>query len=515
MKHWITFNEPHTFAVYGYARGEHAPGRSRKQTREPCVAAHYVLLAHAYAVARYRSEFQPRQRGLISIALNSDWREPASDAPADLQAAQRSMEFNLGWFADPLYLGDYPPTMRERIGNRLPVFTPEQQALLVNSSDFFALQHYSTLMVSMRPDGELDRSSFYADEGVRYHQTQGARKNVLGWDIAPFGFHRLLKWVAERYRPSGGIVVTENGLPLHEESATAARHDLARVCYLKQYLAQAGRAMREGWTCAATLCGRCSTTSSGRRAPRRASGSSMWTLPRSDAPPRGRPRSSRSSPSHAFTYTPSECNATASVHSTFVAEAAQLQRIVNQSSEQRQQTGQAPTAAVRRTIVTRASRLAQLADVQARHSAEQGEFKAMRAWQAKAEKMRTFAERQRALSSALSAAAAAAAAEATIGVARCSGGGRRGTRRAAEEAGRRPRGGGGRFAGRGDARPRSRPRRLPIRPRSPCQGAWRPARSICQRFRATAPRRWRRQPPAPPAAPHQPAATATSQKWPA
>ena len=57
VKHWITFNEPHTFAVYGYARGEHAPGRSRKQTREPYVAAHYVLLAHAYAVARYRSRY--------------------------------------------------------------------------------------------------------------------------------------------------------------------------------------------------------------------------------------------------------------------------------------------------------------------------------------------------------------------------------------------------------------------------------------------------------------------------
>ena len=50
---------------------------------------------------------------------------------------------------------------------------------------------------------------------------------VLGWDIAPFGFHRLLKWVAERYRPSGGIVVTENGLPLYEEGAAAAKEPQA------------------------------------------------------------------------------------------------------------------------------------------------------------------------------------------------------------------------------------------------------------------------------------------------
>jgi beta-glucosidase/6-phospho-beta-glucosidase/beta-galactosidase len=233
VKHWITFNEPANHAVYGFARGEHAPGRSRRQTREPYVAAHYMLLAHAYAVARYRSEFQPQQRGLISIALNSDWREPATDAPADIAAAQRSMEFNLGWFADPLFTGDYPPSMRQRVGSRLPAFTPAQQRLLINSTDFFALQHYSTLLVSMRPDGELDQSSFYADEGVRYHPTPGARKNVLGWDVAPFGFHRLLKWVSSRYKPSGGIVVTENGLPLFEEAPHAARRDLQRVCYIK------------------------------------------------------------------------------------------------------------------------------------------------------------------------------------------------------------------------------------------------------------------------------------------
>lgn len=99
VKHWITINEPAHHAVYGYARGDHAPGRRLRPTKEPYVAAHHMLLAHAYAVARYRKEFAPKQGGMISIALNSDWREPATDEPADLQAAQRSMEFNLGWFA--------------------------------------------------------------------------------------------------------------------------------------------------------------------------------------------------------------------------------------------------------------------------------------------------------------------------------------------------------------------------------------------------------------------------------
>jgi len=174
VKHWITINEPRIHAVYGYGRGDHAPGRSADPTREPYIVLHYMLLAHAYAVARYRRDYQPRQRGIISIAINSDWREPLGRSPSDLTASQRSMEFNLGWVADPIYFGDYPISMRQRIGTRLPSFTAEQSRLLINSTDFFALQHYSTLLVSMRPDGELDPSSFYADEGVRYHPTPGA-----------------------------------------------------------------------------------------------------------------------------------------------------------------------------------------------------------------------------------------------------------------------------------------------------------------------------------------------------
>ena len=50
VKHWITFNEPANHAVYGHARGEHAPGRRYRPTREPYIAGHYMLLAHAHGL---------------------------------------------------------------------------------------------------------------------------------------------------------------------------------------------------------------------------------------------------------------------------------------------------------------------------------------------------------------------------------------------------------------------------------------------------------------------------------
>jgi beta-glucosidase len=48
--------------------------------------------------------------GKISITLDSDWKEPLnSNNPSDVTAAERAMQFKLGWFANPIYVnGDYP-----------------------------------------------------------------------------------------------------------------------------------------------------------------------------------------------------------------------------------------------------------------------------------------------------------------------------------------------------------------------------------------------------------------------
>lgn len=107
------------------------------------------MLAHAKAAQVYRDEFKSWQGGTIGIALNCDWREPLTDANQEkfkrnCGAAERALLFSLGWFADPLYSGDYPEAMKEKCGSRLPEFTEEEKMLLKGSCDFFALNHYST-----------------------------------------------------------------------------------------------------------------------------------------------------------------------------------------------------------------------------------------------------------------------------------------------------------------------------------------------------------------------------------
>ncbi len=48
-------------------------------------------------------------------------------------AAQRMVEFWLGTFADPIYLGDWPASVKARIPY-IPTITPELVSLCIRSS---------------------------------------------------------------------------------------------------------------------------------------------------------------------------------------------------------------------------------------------------------------------------------------------------------------------------------------------------------------------------------------------
>ena len=45
------------------------------------------------------------------------------------------MDFAVGWFADPIYLGHYPESMILRLGSRLPKFTEEEIRMVKGSSE--------------------------------------------------------------------------------------------------------------------------------------------------------------------------------------------------------------------------------------------------------------------------------------------------------------------------------------------------------------------------------------------
>ncbi|RLO02846.1 hypothetical protein DYB28_008160, partial [Aphanomyces astaci] len=122
-----------------------APGITDSDTAT-YVAAHHVLLAHATAVQTHRSKHLTSK---IGITLNSDMALPLDPTDdRDVEAAERKLQFSLGWFLNPIVHGDYPAVMKRRAGHRLPRFTAADSALLTQSYDVFMLNHYSTNVVT-------------------------------------------------------------------------------------------------------------------------------------------------------------------------------------------------------------------------------------------------------------------------------------------------------------------------------------------------------------------------------
>ncbi|MEM7104322.1 MAG: GH1 family beta-glucosidase [Bacteroidota bacterium] len=248
VKNWITFNEPWVVTVLGYGLGVFAPGRI--SNTEPYIAGHNLLLAHAKTVALFREKYQPGQGGRIGITCNCDWREPASNDPKDITAAQRALEFMLSWFMDPVYKGRYPDSMIERLGPRLPAFSESEKELLKGSADFFGLNHYSTMLVS-DAGGHIVEGSVYenggllADQDIKLSADPAWQRTEMGWPIVPWGFRKLLEWIDERYdRPE--IIITENGGAFDDKMINGHVDDKPRLNYYKTYLAEAHKAIGNG-----------------------------------------------------------------------------------------------------------------------------------------------------------------------------------------------------------------------------------------------------------------------------
>lgn len=138
VKHWATFNEPWCSSILGYSIGVFAQGHNQNADTEPCTAGHNLIVAHAHAVDVYRKGLKAQHQGEIGIVLNGDVVFPWDPAhPANVEACERNLEFSISWFADPIYLGDYPVSMRKQLGDRLPVFMLEEKALVKGSNDFY------------------------------------------------------------------------------------------------------------------------------------------------------------------------------------------------------------------------------------------------------------------------------------------------------------------------------------------------------------------------------------------
>lgn len=126
---------------------------------------------------------------------------------------------DLGWFADPLFFGDYPETVKKTIGASLPPLSEEDKRRIKGSLDFLGINYYTGKWVIA--DGtELG----YNITDVLPSPDSPDGKKFIGplaesfWlRVVPWSFRSLLNYVDERY---GGpeMMITENGVSVPKEN---------------------------------------------------------------------------------------------------------------------------------------------------------------------------------------------------------------------------------------------------------------------------------------------------------
>ncbi|KAH7309625.1 family 1 glycoside hydrolase [Stachybotrys elegans] len=260
VKHWITLNEPWIQSIFGYATGVNAPGRSSTNDQaaegdsatEPWIAGKALIMSHARAVALYNNEFRPQQRGKIGISLNGDFYEPWDAAdPRDHEAVERRMQFHIGWFANPIFLRkDYPPCMRQQLGDRLPRFSDADFAILGDAEcDFYGMNYYTSQFARHREEPPTE-TDFVGN-------VEELAENKEGVSVGPLsGVHWLRscpdmfrKHLTRIYRLYGKpIYITENGCPCPGEDKMTreeAVEDPFRIAYFESHLDAICKAIKE------------------------------------------------------------------------------------------------------------------------------------------------------------------------------------------------------------------------------------------------------------------------------
>lgn len=238
VKYWITLNEPLTVINLGFTSGVHAPGI--KSDNDGYIVAHNQLLAHAHVYNLYHTKYKD-QLGKISIALNCDWMEPASQSPEDKAAAQRGLLWNMGLFADPIFYGDYPEEVKNRVTERLPKFNESEKNFIKGSIDFFSLNHYTGNLISNNPNLE-NCYTLSCDPRIQYSRIPNTLPTMSSWQyIYPDGIYNMLGWIKERYNLTDmEVIISENGV-----STDNSLEDITRIDFITNYYSKVNKAKQD------------------------------------------------------------------------------------------------------------------------------------------------------------------------------------------------------------------------------------------------------------------------------
>ncbi|KAL2491506.1 Beta-glucosidase 17 [Abeliophyllum distichum] len=219
----------------------------------PYIAARFLLLCHARTVKLYREKYKPFQKGQIGIVLVSHWFVPYSKSQADLQAAQRALDFMYGWFLHPITYGDFPKNMHVLVGKRLPKFTLEESKLLKDSYDYLGLNYYTSNYAADLPLSSINTVNISYSTDSQTNLTTERNGKLIGeptgvsiFYVYPSGLRDLLVYTKQKYK-NPTIYIMENGIG--DSNITTVKegiNDPQRGNFYRRHLLAILQAIRDG-----------------------------------------------------------------------------------------------------------------------------------------------------------------------------------------------------------------------------------------------------------------------------
>jgi beta-glucosidase len=226
-----TINEPWCVAWLSHFWGIHAPGL--RDIRATARAMHHINLAHGLAVERLRGMGQPN----LGVVLNFTHMQPATDAPADITAANTFDGIFNRWFIEGFTKGTYPTDVLAGLGPHMPANWQDDMATIGQPLDWLGVNYYTRGIIQADPQGQWPH---FKDAPGTLPKTQ------MGWEIYPDGLRTTLVRMAKDYVGNLPIYVTENGMANPDVVEDGAVSDKIREDYLFSHLSATKDAIAQG-----------------------------------------------------------------------------------------------------------------------------------------------------------------------------------------------------------------------------------------------------------------------------
>ncbi|CCD95456.1 putative Beta-glucosidase [Bradyrhizobium sp. ORS 375] len=236
VKTIFTINECGRFIPFGYGLGIDAPGL-KLPPQEVNQARHHVALAHGLAVQAIRAKGRAGTR--VGMAENITACLPAIDTTENIRAAEiATREMNAG-FLNVILEGRYTDGFLAWSGKDAPVFTADELKTISAPVDFVGLNIYA-------PQAYIVASDRAPGFEVLPMPASFPHMSSPWLLVGPETAYWVPKLAAKIWNLKT-IYITENGTSSDDRiTADGKVHDLDRVMYLRNYLAQLQRATSEG-----------------------------------------------------------------------------------------------------------------------------------------------------------------------------------------------------------------------------------------------------------------------------